>query len=75
MDLDRYRYFEKKDWIGLGIACFFGLMLWIHLAVNLLLQRNAWFDWFFGFLEIIAGGFLIVLGYFQSELIDWLGKW
>lgn len=70
MDLQPYKHFQRNNWIVLGVALSFAGVLIIHFPIDYLLGRNAWFDLFFGTVEVMVGVFLIVLGYFQMDLLQ-----
>jgi hypothetical protein len=66
-----FRHFEKKNWLGLAIACILTSILWIHsLTSNFLLGRDGGFDLFFNASEFLVGLFLILLGIFQGDAVD-----
>jgi hypothetical protein len=66
-----FRNFERKNWLGLGIACIFSSILLIHsLTSTFLLARNTGFDLFFNGSEFLIGLFLILLGIFQGDVVD-----
>jgi len=73
-----FKYFEKKNWLGLIVACFFGFILLVHGIVavwslnsqNLLLAWNTAFDLLGSISEILIGFVLILLGVFQADAIS-----
>jgi hypothetical protein len=85
-----FRQFDKKNWLGLIVACFFGLILLVHGIVvvwslysqNILFAWNTAFDLLAGISEFLIGLFLILLGIYQEDAItslssvgDWIVKY
>jgi len=69
-----FRYFEKKNWLSLIVAWFFGFVLLIHGIVGVLSLNSQKLlfalDLLGNISEIIIGVVLILLGIFQSDAID-----